>query len=198
MLQLRRADQADGDQAGTAELDFVDGHGAVRARPCASSSQRPTAQPTVKGDAPPMTASRRYEGRSRSGEVLAPTSRVAGNRFFNRGNSWCRAPGCARGASFDIYQSSVPYLSSTPHSLGQREMRPANRLRTAAGSSLSISGPVLVRILYIFKLGGTIDLGNSWSSAIGDLISESQATDRSTFCPNARRKASSGLRCYPH
>jgi hypothetical protein len=77
-----------------------------------------------------------------------------------------------------------------------RSFRNIGRRRQAL--SLSISGPVLVRILYIFKLGGTIDLGNSWSLAIGDLISESQATDRSTFCPNARRKASSGLRCYPH
>jgi hypothetical protein len=33
--------------------------------------------------------------------------------------------------------------------------------------------------------------------AFGDPISESQATDRSTFCPNARREVSSGLRCPP-
>lgn len=29
------------------------------------------------------------------------------------------------------------------------------------------------------------------------LSPRAKPTDRSTFCPNARRKASSGLRCYP-
>src|SRR5580704_19791767 len=40
-------------------------------------------------------------------------------------------------------------------------------------------------------------LGLLGSLAFGEPISECQATDRSTFCPNARREVSSGLRCPP-
>jgi hypothetical protein len=50
-----------------------------------------------------------------------------------------------------------------------------------------------------FKSDGTILLGVSWSSAIGDRrsFSASQATDRSTFAPTPGGKVSSGLRCIP-
>jgi hypothetical protein len=44
-------------------------------------------------------------------------------------------------------------------------------------------GAVLIGTLNISNEDGTIHLGGSWSSAFGDPISESQATDRSTFCP---------------
>jgi hypothetical protein len=49
--------------------------------------------------------------------------------------------------------------------------------------------------LDISNLDGTIRPGGSWSFSNRRSISESQATDRSTFYPNARRKVSSGLRC---
>lgn len=50
-------------------------------------------------------------------------------------------------------------------------------------------------ILDISNLDGTIHPGDSWFFSNRRSISESQATDRSTFYPNARRKVSSGLRC---
>jgi hypothetical protein len=49
--------------------------------------------------------------------------------------------------------------------------------------------------LDISNLDGTIRPGGSWSFSNRRSISESQATDRSTFYPNARREVSSGLRC---
>jgi hypothetical protein len=50
------------------------------------------------------------------------------------------------------------------------------RLATGAGRPGAFRYPVLSWLGYfIFQVGGTIDLGNSWSSALGDLIPASQA-----------------------
>lgn len=51
------------------------------------------------------------------------------------------------------------------------------------GSPEPFEYSVLSRALDISNLDGTIDLGSSWSSAIGALSPKARPADRSTFCP---------------